>query len=146
LIASGLTATSVIGVVNDLSVDLPEGGNVVADPLDGLGIVLVLVQTAPTAWRRRAPVIVLSIVTAALFLYSALGYVRLCRRVPAGSAHGVGVQERRSPCRWDAAGSAALLILAHRGRARKSRDVAAGRLHPVHRLRRPSASASSQLE
>ena len=60
LIASGLTATSVIGVVNDLSVDLPEGGNVVADPLDGLGIVLVLVQTAPTAWRRRAPVIVLS--------------------------------------------------------------------------------------
>jgi len=76
LIASGLTATSVIGVVNDLSVDLPEGGNVVADPLDGLGIVLVLVQTAPTAWRRRTPVIVLSIVTAALFLYSALGYVR----------------------------------------------------------------------
>ena len=114
LIASGLTATSVIGVVNDLSVDLPEGGNVVADPLDGLGIVLVLVQTAPTAWRRRAPVIVLSIVTAALFLYSALGYVRSFAAFGFLLAlYTVAAYEerRRSVPVGIAAGSVALLIL-----------------------------------
>jgi signal transduction histidine kinase len=77
LIASGLTATSVVGVVNDLSVDLPEGAaDVAANPLDGLGVLLVLAQTAPTAWRRRAPLVVICVVTAAMFLYSVLGYVR----------------------------------------------------------------------
>jgi signal transduction histidine kinase len=76
-IASGLTATSVVGVVNDLSVDLPEGAaDVAANPLDGLGVLLVLAQTAPTAWRRRAPLVVICVVTAAMFLYSVLGYVR----------------------------------------------------------------------
>src|SRR5207342_971240 len=44
--------------------------------LDALGIALVLAQTAPLAWRRRAPVVVLSIITGALFLFSILGYFR----------------------------------------------------------------------
>jgi signal transduction histidine kinase len=77
LIAGALTGTSVMGVVNDLNVDLPEGAaDVAAHPLDEFGIALVLAQTAPVAWRRRSPLLVLSIVTAALFLYSVLGYVR----------------------------------------------------------------------
>jgi hypothetical protein len=41
-----------------------------------LGIVLVLAQTAPLAWRRRAPVAVLTIITSALFFFSILGYFR----------------------------------------------------------------------
>jgi signal transduction histidine kinase len=77
LIAGALTAISVMGVVNDLNVDLPEGAaDVTARPPDELAIALVLAQTAPVAWRRRSPLLVVSIVTAALFLYSVLGYVR----------------------------------------------------------------------
>ena len=77
LIAGVLTATSVVGVMNHLSVEIPEGAEEdVIRVLDGLGIVLVLAQTAPLAWRRRSPVLVLSIITAALFLFSILGYFR----------------------------------------------------------------------
>jgi signal transduction histidine kinase len=76
LISGALTTTSVIGVVTDMSVDLPEGAAEVSAGIDELGIALVLAQTVPVAWRRRAPVVILSIVTAALFLYSVLGYVR----------------------------------------------------------------------
>ena len=76
LIAGVLTATSVVGVMTHLSVDLPEGTGEVVRGLNGLGIVLVLAQTAPLAWRRRAPILVLSIVTTALFFFSVLGYFR----------------------------------------------------------------------
>ena len=48
MIATALTGTSVMGVVNDLNVDLPEGAaDVAARPLDEFGIALVLAQ------RRR---------------------------------------------------------------------------------------------
>jgi signal transduction histidine kinase len=77
MIAGALTATSMVGVVTDFKVDLPEGAaDVTAATLDEFGVALALAQTAPVAWRRRAPVVVVSIVTAALFLYSVLGYVR----------------------------------------------------------------------
>ena len=77
LIAGALTATSLVGVMNHLRVDLPEGaGDGAAKGLDALGIALVLAQTAPLAWRRRAPVVVLSVITGALFLFSILGYFR----------------------------------------------------------------------
>jgi len=75
--AGALTATSMVGVVTDFKVDLPEGGaEIAAASIDELGVALALAQTAPVAWRRRAPLVVVSVVTAALFLYSVLGYVR----------------------------------------------------------------------
>ncbi len=74
LIAAVLTATSLVGVVARLKVDLPDGGGGGVRGLDALGIGLVLLQTAPLVWRRRAPVVVLSVTTAALFLFSTLGY------------------------------------------------------------------------
>jgi signal transduction histidine kinase len=75
LIAGVLTATALIGVVAHLPVDLPEGGGDVAlRDLDALGIGLVLLQTVPLVWRRRAPVAVLSVIMGALFLFSFLGY------------------------------------------------------------------------
>ena len=76
-IAGALTSTSLVGVMNHLSVDLPEGaGEATVQTLDEFGIALVMAQTAPLAWRRRAPVAVLSIITGALFLFSILGYFR----------------------------------------------------------------------
>jgi signal transduction histidine kinase len=75
LIAAVLTATALIGVVAHLPVDLPEGGgDVVRRNLDPLGIALVLLQTVPLVWRRKAPVSVLSVTTGALFLFTSLGY------------------------------------------------------------------------
>jgi signal transduction histidine kinase len=60
-----------------LHVDLPEGGGeTTLRSLDALGISLIVLQTAPLAWRRRAPVAVFSLITAALFLFSILGYFR----------------------------------------------------------------------
>ena len=77
LIAAALTATSLVGAVTHLHVDLPEGGgDVTLRSLDALGVALILLQTTPLVWRRRAPVVVLSVVTASLFLYSTLGYFR----------------------------------------------------------------------
>ena len=76
LIASALTATSVVGVVARLQVDIPEGGMEVAARLDEMGTALILLQTAPLVWRRRSPVAVLSVITAALFLFSVMGYFR----------------------------------------------------------------------
>jgi signal transduction histidine kinase len=75
LIASGLTAMSLVGVMAHLHVELPEGGgDVTMRTLDGLGVGLVLLQTVPLAWRRKAPVLVLSVITTAMFLHSLLGY------------------------------------------------------------------------
>lgn len=77
LIAGVLTATSLVGVATHLHVDLPEGaGDTTLHTLDALGITLVLLQTAPLVWRRTAPVLVLSVITAALFLFSLDGYFR----------------------------------------------------------------------
>jgi signal transduction histidine kinase len=44
--------------------------------IDGLGIALLLLQTATLVWRRKAPVLVLAVVTSSLFAYSMLGYFR----------------------------------------------------------------------
>ena len=77
LIAGALTATSLVGLLAHLHVDLPEGGGDEATrPLDALGIILVLLQTVPLVWRRRAPIFVLAVTTAALFLFYDLGYFR----------------------------------------------------------------------
>ena len=75
LIASGITAMSLVGVMAHFHVELPEGGGDVAmRTLDGLGVGLVLLQTVPLAWRRKAPILVLSVITTAMFLHSLLGY------------------------------------------------------------------------
>jgi signal transduction histidine kinase len=75
LIAAVLTAASLVGVMTQLHVDLPEGGDDVAlREVDGLGLTLVLLQTVPLVWRRMAPVVVLCVTTSALFLFSGLGY------------------------------------------------------------------------
>jgi signal transduction histidine kinase len=74
LIAAMLTATSLIGVLAHLHVDIPEGATDIARRLDALGIALVLLQTVPLVWRRKAPVLVLSVITASLFMFSLLGY------------------------------------------------------------------------
>jgi signal transduction histidine kinase len=77
LIGGALTAIALLGVLTRLHVDLPEGGgDVTRRSLDALGITLVLLQTATLTWRRKAPVLVLSVITAALFLFSMLGYFR----------------------------------------------------------------------
>ena len=76
LIAAAVTGTSLVGVMVQLHVDLPEGGGDVSRrSLDAFGIVLVLLQTVPLAWRRRAPVLVLCVTSAAMFLYFELGYL-----------------------------------------------------------------------
>ena len=76
MIAAALTAVSLVGVVTRLHVDLPEGGDASLRSLDTLGIMLILLQTAPLAWRRRAPVLVLAVIAGALFLFSIDGYFR----------------------------------------------------------------------
>ena len=77
LIAAVLTATSIIGILAHLHVDIPEGGGDLAfRRLDALGIALVFLQTIPLVWRRRAPVAVLAITTAAVFFFFRLGYFR----------------------------------------------------------------------
>jgi signal transduction histidine kinase len=74
LIAAVLTATSLIGVMAHLHIDLPESGAETGRPLDPLGITLVLLQTVPLMWRRKAPVLILSLTTASLFVFSLLRY------------------------------------------------------------------------
>jgi signal transduction histidine kinase len=77
LIAAALTAIAVLGIVTRTRVDIPEGGgDFVRHSLDTLGICLLLLQTATLVWRRRAPVLVLAVVTSSLFAYSMLGYFR----------------------------------------------------------------------
>jgi signal transduction histidine kinase len=75
LLAALLTATSLVGVLVHLHVDLPEGGEeVTVRSLDALGLVLILLQTVPLTWRRRAPIRVLAVTMTALFVYSVVGY------------------------------------------------------------------------
>jgi signal transduction histidine kinase len=77
LFAVLLTAASLVGVVTHFHVDIPEGGSDgPGRSLDALGIGLILLQTMPLMWRRRAPVLVLAVTAAALFLFSVLGYFR----------------------------------------------------------------------
>jgi signal transduction histidine kinase len=76
LIASLLTTASLVGLLVHLHVDLPEGGTDVANPpLDTLGLVLALLQTVPLVWRRVAPVAVLAVCSAAMFLFFFFGYL-----------------------------------------------------------------------
>jgi signal transduction histidine kinase len=75
LIAAFLTAASLVGLLKQLHVDLPEGGAESAAPgLDGLGLALALLQTVPLVWRRVAPIAVLAVITSATFLFFTLGY------------------------------------------------------------------------
>jgi signal transduction histidine kinase len=74
LIATLLTAASLVGLLTQLHVDLPEGGTDGHPSLDGIGLALALLQTVPLVWRRVAPVVVLAIVTSATFLFFTLGY------------------------------------------------------------------------
>ena len=77
LIAGALTAIALVGLVTRLHVDLPEGGgDATRHTVDALGIVLLLLQTATLVWRRKAPVLVLAVVTSSLFVYTMLGYFR----------------------------------------------------------------------
>src|SRR6478672_1266862 len=75
LLAGLLTATSLVGVLVHLHVDLPEGGEeVTVRSLDAVGLLLILLQTVPLTWRRRAPIPVLGVTMSALFVYSVDGY------------------------------------------------------------------------
>ena len=75
LLAGLLTTTSLVGVLVHLHVDLPEGGEeATIRSLDALGLLLILLQTVPLIWRRRAPIQVLAVTMSALFAYSVLGY------------------------------------------------------------------------
>ena len=75
LIASLLTAVSLVGLLEDLELDLPADGKEARHrTVDTLGFVLALLQTVPLVWRRRAPVAVLAVCTSAMFLYFTLGY------------------------------------------------------------------------
>jgi signal transduction histidine kinase len=75
VIAAVVTATSLVGLMAHLPLDLPEGGEDEAlRKLDALGVGLALLQTVPLIWRRAAPVLVLAVTTGALFVFSLLGY------------------------------------------------------------------------
>ncbi len=75
LIAALLTAASLIGMLAHLHVDLPEGGgDSEYRTLDLLGVVLALLQTVPLVWRRRAPITVLCVCSAAMVAFFLLGY------------------------------------------------------------------------
>src|SRR5439155_3131065 len=75
LLAGLLTATSLIGVLVHLHVDLPEGAEeATVRSLDAFGLVLILLQTVPLTWRRRAPIPVLAVTMSVLFVYSFNGY------------------------------------------------------------------------
>jgi signal transduction histidine kinase len=75
LLAGLLTATSLVGVLVHLHVDLPEGGEeATVRSLNALGLVLILLQTVPLTWRRQAPIPVLAVTMSALFVYSINGY------------------------------------------------------------------------
>lgn len=75
LIASLLTAVSLVGLLEDLELDLPADGKEARHrTVDTLGFVLALLQTVPLVWRRRVPVAVLAVSTSAMFLYFTLGY------------------------------------------------------------------------
>lgn len=75
LIAGALTAIAMVGMVTRTRLDIPEGGgDEVRRSLDSLGVTLLLLQTATLIWRRRAPVLVLAVVTVSLFAFSMLGY------------------------------------------------------------------------
>jgi signal transduction histidine kinase len=77
LIAAALTAIALVGLFTRLHVDLPEGGgDAMRHTVDTLGIALLLLQTATLIWRRKAPVLVLAVITASLFVYSMVGYFR----------------------------------------------------------------------
>jgi signal transduction histidine kinase len=73
-VAAVLTAASLVGVVADLHVDLPETPDGAPRGLDQLGVGLILLQTVPVAWRRRAPVAVLAVTGGALFLFGRMEY------------------------------------------------------------------------
>jgi signal transduction histidine kinase len=76
LVACMLTTASLVGLLAHLHVDIPEGGSdVTTRTLDTLGIFLALLQTVPLIWRRVAPLIVLAVCSAAMFLYFFLGYL-----------------------------------------------------------------------
>ena len=75
IIASLLTALSLVGLLTRTHVDIPEGGTDSGNPaLDGLGLALALLQTVPLVWRRVAPIAVLAVITSAMFLFFTLGY------------------------------------------------------------------------
>jgi signal transduction histidine kinase len=68
---------ALVGVWANLKVDLPEGGSDTGfRTMDVLGLGLILLQTVPLVWRRKAPVAVLAVITSALFLFGLLGYFR----------------------------------------------------------------------
>jgi signal transduction histidine kinase len=74
-IAAVLATLSLLGVVAELPVEVPESGlDTTQRELDPLGIGLVLMQTVPLVWRRRAPVLVLVATASGFFLSSMLGY------------------------------------------------------------------------
>jgi signal transduction histidine kinase len=75
LVASALTAASLVGLLVHLHIDLPEGGTDVRNrSLDTIGLTLALLQTVPLIWRRVAPVAVLGVCSSAMFLFFYLGY------------------------------------------------------------------------
>jgi signal transduction histidine kinase len=75
LIASLLTAASLVGLLAHLHLDLPEGAIESRNrALDLLGVALALLQTVPLVWRRVAPVAVLAVCSIAMFLFFLLGY------------------------------------------------------------------------
>jgi signal transduction histidine kinase len=74
-VAIALTVAALIGMLAHLHVDLPEGGGDSGyRSADALGVALVLLQTLPLIWRRKAPVLVFCVCSAAMIAFFLLGY------------------------------------------------------------------------
>jgi signal transduction histidine kinase len=74
LAAGALTAAAIGGLLAHVDVNFLDGDVEVFRRLDAVGVALVLLQTVPIAFRRRAPVLTLAVTAAALLAFSLLHY------------------------------------------------------------------------
>jgi signal transduction histidine kinase len=75
LVADGLLALLITGLTyaSFVGVGTPEEGDRL-HPADSFGAMLLLAQTVPLVWRRRAPLLVFTVVCLAFLAFEAVGY------------------------------------------------------------------------
>ncbi len=74
LAAGALTAAAISGLLAHVDVNFLDGDLEVFRHLDSVGMALVVLQTGPIAFRRRAPVLTLAVTATALLAFSLMHY------------------------------------------------------------------------